>query len=97
MMSDLAMVIPTLELAESYSERRIPVYLYLFSHSSVSVEDAYLGSYHSSELNYLFGSTYTGVDVDGFSEAIHNYTEADYLISVKMMTWWSNFVKHGYI
>jgi carboxylesterase type B len=96
-MSDLSMVTPTVELADNFADRQVPVYVYQFSHVSSSMEESFLGSYHSSELNYLFGATFTGIDVDSYNEVIHNYTDTDRDVSIRMMTQWSNFVKFGYL
>ena len=46
-----------------------------------------------SELNYIFGSPYTGFSVDTGTRQL--FTEADKEVSKQMMMLWTNYAKYG--
>ena len=50
-------------------------------------------SYHTMELNYVFGSPFTGLSVD--SGHGDYYDDLDRQLSKRMMIWWTNFAKYG--
>ncbi len=47
-----------------------------------------------SELNYIFGSPFTGLSVDTGTE--QPYSELDKKVSKQMMILWTNFAKYGW-
>lgn len=63
---------------------REPVYLYQFSRDIPDHEPK--GAFHSGELMYLFGTLRYGW---------RNYTGDDYELSMKIIEYWSNFIKTG--
>ena len=90
LLSDMHMVAPTVDLAmllANHSDMR--VYQYHFT-----TQD----SYHSVELNYIFGAPFSGLYADemGAGEA-KNFTEKDKDHSRFMMTLWTDFAKYGYV
>ena len=93
--TDMAMLAPTVELARLCAQRNLPVYFYHFNHQS-SIEDTYhhwQANFHQIELNYVFGSPFTGIDTDQGLQM--NFTEEDRRVSRFMMKLWSNYVKYG--
>lgn len=46
-----------------------------------------------AELNFVFGSPFTGFSVDTGSR--QSYTDTDRRVSARVMTLWTNFAKHG--
>ena len=84
------MVAPTVDLAmllANHSDMR--VYQYHFT-----TQD----SYHSVELNYVFGSPFSGLYADEMgADKGKNFTEKDREHSRFMMILWTNFAKYGYV
>ena len=65
---------------------RSPIYYYDFEHVMPGAEAVTYGSYHSSELPYVFDTLHT---LD------RPWTENDYRVSALMQTYWVNFIKTG--
>ncbi len=85
-MSDLGLLAPTDKMAQELSKRPgMHVYKY---HVDNEI------SYHSVELNYVFGVPWAGGDVDEMG-IIKIYNETDKDISVMFMKLWTDFAKHG--
>jgi carboxylesterase type B len=88
---------PTIHMATIVSQQGIPVYVYVFNHYSPNATDLAktLKSHHSIELNYLFGSPFTGLNVDTYKVANASYSDTDREMSRTMMKLWTNFAKYG--
>ena len=81
------MVAPTVELANLVSHHNPEVYQYHFS-----VDD----SYHSVELNFVFGAPFSGKCADEMSATVcRNFTKQDRQQSERIMAMWTNFAKYG--
>ena len=91
----MAMLAPTVKLATMTSQRGVSVYLYQFNHDSYADETfhPWQANYHQIELNYVFGSPFTGIDTEQGLKM--NFTDEDRAVSIRMMKHWSNYVKHG--
>ena len=94
-MGDISMYAPAVKLANILLGHNVPVYMYEFQHSSIHTPIPWWGTYHSLELDYVFGSPFNGFNlaVDDFV----NHTEADRSISRTTMQLWTNFAKSGYV
>ena len=92
-MSDLSFVVPAVEQADMYYSSHIPVYMYEFSHSSLLANPPWQGSYHTLELEFVFGTPFLNFTTDGGYAWL--YTNEDRKVSKKVMKIWSNFIKHG--
>ncbi len=84
------MVAPTVELATLLSSHPdTQIYQYHFS-----TQD----SYHSVELNYIFGAPFSGKFADEMSAGNgKNFSSKDRDHSRLMMLIWSDFAKYGYV
>ena len=94
-MSDMSFVAPAVDQADFYFYNHIPVYMYKFCHFSELADPLWWRSYHTLELEFIFGSPFLDFMIDGGYP--HNYTDEDRRISKKMMRLWSNFIKHGFV
>ncbi|HSS13849.1 MAG TPA: carboxylesterase family protein [Rhizomicrobium sp.] len=65
---------------------RSPVFYYDFEHVMPGAEAAPYGSYHSSELPYVFDTLHT---------LKRPWTESDYRVSALLQAYWVNFIKTG--
>lgn len=92
-MSDLLMVAPTIRMAIFMRRSGKPVYFYKFNHRSAHTAPAWWGCYHSLELDYLFGSAFSGYNIA--RDRNQNHTDRDRKISRKLMQLWTNFAKYG--
>ena len=63
-----------------------PVYYFDFEHVMPGAEAAPYGSYHSSELPYVFDTLHT---------LKRPWSEADYRVSALLQAYWVNFIKTG--
>lgn len=63
-----------------------PAYYYDFEHVMPGAEAATYGSYHSSELPYVFDTLHT---------LKRPWTESDYRVSALLQAYWVNFIKTG--
>jgi carboxylesterase type B len=90
LLSDLHMVAPTTDIADLISGFSPAVYQY---HVDLSP------SYHSADLNYLFGTPFSGLFVDEMSENgrgnISKFTETDRNFSRRIMRLWTSFAADG--
>ncbi|MBQ2461797.1 MAG: carboxylesterase family protein, partial [Clostridia bacterium] len=62
---------------------RTPAYMYYFTHSPLGDD---LGSFHSSELWYMFGT---------LGRSWRPKSQEDYALSSQMLDFWANFIKTG--
>ena len=63
-----------------------PTYYYDFEHVMPGAEAVPYGSYHSSELPYVFDTLHT---------LNRPWTQADYRVSALLQAYWVNFIKTG--
>ena len=85
-LSDLGLVAPTAEMAGRLAVREEhPVYMYYFNSAL---------SYHSVELNYVFGLPFVPGSVDEMG-AITQFNDSDKEISSFMIKLWTNFATYG--
>ena len=64
---------------------RYPIYTYFFQHPHPGATQARYGTFHSSEIPYVFGNL----------DAPRPFTAADRGVSERMMSRWVNFIKRG--
>ena len=97
MVSDLTIVAPTVSQALLYHRNQVPVYAYAMSLAVTPshASRAWLRSYHSMELNYVFGCPFIGFNTDDGTE--QTFSDADRNASLLVMEMWSNFAKFGYV
>lgn len=69
--------------ANACRKQDLPVYLYEFCHDLPGSSD---GAFHSSELWYTFGT---------LDRCWRPMTDADHALAEKMVTCWTDFMKHG--
>ena len=69
--------------ANTCQKQDLPVYLYEFCHDLPGSSD---GAFHSSELWYTFGT---------LDRCWRPMTDADHALAEKMVTCWTDFMKHG--
>ena len=87
------MVVPTVELVNIMSKYTKDVFEYHFSLTD---------SFHSAELNYVFGAPFSGIYADEMNQdteqANHTtvFTQADRNLSVRIMQLWSHIATTGY-
>lgn len=62
-----------------------PVYAYRFIRVPATPLAAQFGAYHGIEVPYIFGNL----------DAASGYTKEDFLLSRRMMDFWTNFAKTG--
>lgn len=88
LLSDMHMVAPTIDMSDILS-KYVPVYQYHFS-----VDDCY----HSVELNYVFGSPFSGHFADEMTTngTVEGFTEEQRLLSRRIMKLWTSFAKFGH-
>ena len=88
LLSDLNMVAPTVDLASLASRHQDNVYQYHFSATNC---------FHSLELNFVFGTPFSGKFADEMTPPNSNrtFSEEERDLSRLVMTLWSNFAKHG--
>ena len=80
------MVAPTVDIADLVSDHNDQVFQYHFTMQQ---------SFHSVELNYVFGAPFSGQCADEMSvERPCNFTHKDKQHSVRIMTLWTNFAKY---
>ncbi|CAH1801579.1 unnamed protein product [Owenia fusiformis] len=94
--SDLSLVVPSIYMGARLAKADdSQVYMYSFDVTSSIFPKKWMGSYHGNELNYLFGSPFTGLNVDGQEGRYRVFTEDDKRESGNVMELWSNFAKYG--
>ena len=82
------MVAPTADMSDLISRHSHKLYQY-----HISVDN----SYHSIELNYVFGAPFSGRFADEMiiEGNTSMFNEAERYFSIKVMTLWTNFAKTG--
>jgi hypothetical protein len=81
------MVAPTVQFATLTSQHQREVYQYMFSSDY---------SYHSVELNYVFGAPFSGKFADEMTTSgLKNFSDSEKRHSILMMTLWTNVAKYG--
>jgi len=73
-------------IAARQTQAKSPVFYYDFEHVMPGAEAAPYGSYHSSELPYVFDTLHT---------LGRPWTESDYRVSALLQAYWVNFIKTG--
>lgn len=80
---------PTIEFADRYAMSGIPVYHYRFEHRTTNhYWPKWMGVLHGDEIFYVFGEPL---------DRSKNYTHIEKKLSKKIMKYWSNFAKTGYV
>lgn len=92
--SDLTMVAPTIRMAIFMQRAQKAVYLYKINHRSPYTKPDWWGCYHSLELDYLFGSPFSGYSIA--RDSLEKPKEEDQEFSRQLMLLWTNFAKFGY-
>lgn len=87
LLSDMHMVAPTVDMCDVLS-KHVPVYQYHFSADS---------SYHSVELNYVFGAPFSGVFADEMTVngTVDSFCPRQRNLSLQIMKLWTSFARHG--
>jgi len=87
---------PSIEVASSVvaQSQRPKTFVYTMQLDKDRANDDWMTNHHQLELVYVFGSPFTGIDVDEIVLK-DTYTDDDRSISRLMMTLWSNFAKTG--
>ena len=82
------MIAPIVDMAELISRHQKEVYQYFFSVDP---------SFHSVELNYVFGAPFSGhfADEMTLNGSIESFDEEDRTLSRRVMRIWTHFAKHG--
>src|SRR4051812_38117620 len=90
LLSDMHMIAPIVDMADILSTYHGQVYQYHFSLDS---------SFHSVELNYVFGAPFSGYFADEMTinGTIDLFSEEDRRLSIIVMSLWTNFAKTGYV
>lgn len=91
----MTMFAPITKLADILISHNVPVYMYMFEHEYINSMEQWWGSFHSLELDYVFGSPFTGFNI-GLDDWA-NHTELDKNMSRRTMQGWANFAKHGWV
>ncbi|XP_036605948.1 cocaine esterase-like [Trichosurus vulpecula] len=87
MLGDLVIVIPSLKVSRYQHSSSSPVYFYEFQHRPSVLKDVrpdFVKADHSDELRFVFGAPFLG---EG--------TEEEKLLSLRIMSYWANFARHG--
>lgn len=91
LLSDMHMVAPTAEMCRLLSSHGVPTYQYHFTAPY---------SYHSVELNYVFGAPFSGIYADEMNPVLlfgwQNFTMTDQFYSRLVMKIWTNLAKFGH-
>ncbi|GCB77502.1 hypothetical protein scyTo_0020582, partial [Scyliorhinus torazame] len=94
LLSDLFMLVPTVNLARIHRDAGHPVFLYEFQHRPsvyATRRPEFVKSDHADELAFVFGNLFLE---DGF-KLLANGTEEEKVLSKTMMAYWANFAKKG--
>ncbi|XP_069860948.1 pyrethroid hydrolase Ces2e-like [Dipodomys merriami] len=89
MMGDFMFVIPALQVAH-FQRSHVPVYFYEFQHPHgliQSLRPPHVKADHGDEVDFVFGSSFCGSSPD--------FSEAEELLSRRMMKYWANFARNG--
>ena len=71
---------------DRFKRSRLPIFAYYFSHPEPGHDSAKYGTFHGSEMPYVFGNL----------DAVNRpFTDQDREISDKMSSYWVNFIKTG--
>ncbi|XP_064620762.1 neuroligin-4, Y-linked-like [Lineus longissimus] len=99
--SDLAMVSPSVQMAEHLTQVSVPVYFYSFDHAlppdtefGNGMTRATNKSYHQIELHFVFGGPHSSKTVKSDKVRV-NFSDKDREVSTKTMKLWTNFAKYG--
>jgi len=84
----MQMIAPITEMADMISAFEEDIYQYHFSVPS---------SFHSVELNYVYGAPFSGhfADEMTMNGTVELFDEQDRQLSLRMMDMWIHFAKHG--
>ncbi|XP_074650198.1 neuroligin-4, X-linked-like [Tubulanus polymorphus] len=108
LMTDLAMLAPSVQLSKELTETGSEVFFYIFHHVQ-KIQTAnelrercksdgnywrYNYTYHESDLNYLFGAPFSKRRIY-HTWIDEEFTKEDLIVSELAMTLWTNFAKYG--
>ena len=74
---------PSIELAEQFSDKKVPVYMYLFTRERAN--DKGIKAYHGAEIPYVFNTHDDWLPTGDIDRAL----------TQTMISYWSNFAKSG--
>ena len=85
------MFAPTVEMADIVAQHSTNIYQYHFSTPG--------HSYHSIELNYVFGAPYSGLFADEMTVngSIDKFSVAEKQLSLDVMKLWTSFARTGQV
>lgn len=94
---DSNFVCPLNRFAEAYADAGLPVYVFFFTEPYASNSwPGWMGVMHGDEILFMFGHVLRDSSVRSGRWPIA-YTPAEKELSRRMMTYWTNFAKTGYI
>ncbi|NP_001161602.1 neuroligin 1/2-like protein [Saccoglossus kowalevskii] len=92
-MTDNLYGLPVTQTAQLTSLSKSPIYLYSYGHRLKSGDSPrWTGATHGEELPFLCGAALLS---SGMGIMQYNFSKSDSLISLAVMTYWSNFAKKG--
>ena len=87
--SDFNFICPVVDMAQHYASAGEDVFYYVFEHrSSVHMWPEWMGVLHADEINFMFGEPL---------DRSKGYTEKEIRFAKKVMRYWTNFAKTGYV
>jgi len=88
-LSDMHMIAPTDEMADLIAEHNPDIYEYHFSTPG--------DSFHSVELNYVFGAPFSGLFADEMTinGSVDQFNHAQRQLCRDVIRLWTNFAKYG--
>jgi len=94
LLSEMFIDAPTVKIASLSTDAGVPTFFYSFKLDENNPRYSnWQSSYHAMELNYIFGSPFSGVEIEGGLR--RNFTDEERRISHRIMTYWSNFATYG--
>ncbi|XP_035694145.1 neuroligin-4, X-linked-like [Branchiostoma floridae] len=94
MLTEQQIAVPIVEVANLHSTKNTEssTYMYSYSYKAINTPNPkWVGAVHGDELPFMFGAP---VAPRGIFQQL-NFTKGESMLSVAMMTYWSNFAKTG--